>query len=210
MWTHLPALVEPLSVAWHGISLSTLISPHTCALVIGGGPIGCAVILSLRAKGVTNISVSEPSASRREMAASLGAAQVLNPQECSVSEILLKQGSGDGVDVVFDCAGVPASMDLSCAAVRSRGEIVNLALWAGPIQFDPNALQGKEASWRPSMCYTSEDIQEVIEALGQKRMDPRPMITRKIKLENVVAEGFEVLHQVGGEHCKILIDLQEV
>ena len=144
------------------------------------------------------------------MATSLGATQVLNPQECSVSEKLLKQASGDGVDVVFDCAGVPASMDLSCAAVRSHGEIINLALWAGPIQFDPNALQGKEASWRPSMCYTSQDIQEVIEALGQRRMDPKPMITGKIKLENVVAEGFEVLHQLGGEHCKILIDLQQV
>ena len=202
-------MVEPLAVAWHGVSLSKLVHPQTRALVVGGGPIGCAVVLSLRAKGVTDIYVSEPSASRRKMATTVGAAHIFDPQQRSITDELCKGGSGDGVDVVFDCAGVPASMDQACAAVRSRGEIINLALFSGPIQFDPNALQGKEVSWRPSMCYTSQDIQEVIEALAEKRMDPRPMITGKIKLESVVAEGFEVLHKAGGAHCKILIELEQ-
>ena len=189
--------------------LASTISPKMRALVIGSGPVGCAVILALRAHGVTDIAVSEPSAARRSMAANLAASLLLDPSEGSVVAAIMEHTSNDGVDVVFDCAGVPASLKLACAAVRSRGEIVNLALWGAPVEWDLNNLQGKEASWRPSMCYSDQDIREVIEALGSGKMEPKAMITRRIKLENVVRDGFEALEGGQGEHCKILVDLEQ-
>ena len=119
----------------------------------------------------------------------------------------MEQTSGNGVDVIFDCAGVPAAMSLACKLVRARGEIICPAIYSAPVEFDPNSLLPKEASWRPSLCYTDRDITDVIEAIDSGRMKPRPMITGKIKLEDVVSQGFEALHDAGGEHCKILIDV---
>ena len=54
------ALIEPLSVGWHAVSTSPM-KPGDDVLVLGGGPIGLAVILALLAKGCTNIIVAEAS-----------------------------------------------------------------------------------------------------------------------------------------------------
>ena len=40
-------------------------------------------------------------------------------------------------------------------------------------------------------------------------MEPGPMITGRIRLEDVVKDGFEVLEGGVGEHCKILVDLEQ-
>ncbi len=52
------ALVEPLSVGWHAVDVSPF-QESDSALVLGGGPIGLAVVLALVGKGCKNIIVSE-------------------------------------------------------------------------------------------------------------------------------------------------------
>lgn len=79
------ALVEPLSVAWHAVAGSGIKSHHS-AMVFGAGPIGLAVILCLRAKGVTQILASELSESRNAQALKLGATHCFNPVEIGVVE----------------------------------------------------------------------------------------------------------------------------
>ena len=109
---HLPleigALVEPLSVAWHAISAAPEMEPESVVLILGGGPIGLAAILCLKAKGVHNIIVSEVATSRQEFAKQFGASRVVNPITDNIQEIVLDISGGQGADVVFDCAGVPA------------------------------------------------------------------------------------------------------
>jgi threonine dehydrogenase-like Zn-dependent dehydrogenase len=101
------ALVEPLSVAWHAISAAPL-SPSDTVLVLGGGPIGLAVVQCLAAKGVKKVIVSEVAESRRKFAKEFGASIVLDPRSDDVVEETRKISGGVGVDVVFDCAGVAA------------------------------------------------------------------------------------------------------
>jgi len=59
------ALVEPLAVGWHAVK-SSGVQADDSVLVMGAGPIGIAVVLSLQAMGVGNISVAEVSALRSE------------------------------------------------------------------------------------------------------------------------------------------------
>ncbi len=65
------ALVEPLAVAAHGVARSGLRAGQR-AVVLGGGPIGIALYLTLRAIDV-EVMVAEPVAHRRDALASLGA-----------------------------------------------------------------------------------------------------------------------------------------
>ena len=76
--------------------------------ILGGGPIGLAMILCLKAKGVSEIIVSEVAASRQEFARQFGATKVVNPIKEDLKEMALCLTAGLGADVVFDCAGVPA------------------------------------------------------------------------------------------------------
>lgn len=56
----LGALVEPLAVGWHAVSTSPY-KDGDRVLVLGGGPIGLAVVLALIAKGCKTIIVAEVS-----------------------------------------------------------------------------------------------------------------------------------------------------
>jgi threonine dehydrogenase-like Zn-dependent dehydrogenase len=72
------ALTEPVAVAWHAVQRSD-IRKKDVAVVIGCGPIGLAVILCLKAKGVRNVVASDFSPTRRRLAERCGADVVVNP-----------------------------------------------------------------------------------------------------------------------------------
>ncbi len=72
--TRAAALTEPTAVAMHAVTLSG-VTPDDRVLVTGAGPVGMLVTAVLKAKGVDDITVSEPAAARRERALAVGAAR---------------------------------------------------------------------------------------------------------------------------------------
>ena len=79
------ALTEPLAVGWHAVRRSE-IGKRDVAIVIGCGPIGLAVICSLKARGVRTVIASDFSAARRRLATECGADTVVDPAQLSPYE----------------------------------------------------------------------------------------------------------------------------
>lgn len=100
--------MEPLSVAWHAVAASPLDmlgAKSTSALVLGGGPIGLAVVQVLLAHGTKKIIMSEVAARRQAFAREFGAHHVLDPRTYDVDAVSRELcNDGDGPDIVFDCA----------------------------------------------------------------------------------------------------------
>src|ERR1700750_1870236 len=111
------ALVEPLSVAWRAVECSNA-KPTDSVLVMGGGPIGLAIIHCLRAQGVENIIVSEIAPKRKELAAEIGAQHVLDPTMEDIVSRCIELCDGQGASIAFDCAGVQAGLDAVIGATR--------------------------------------------------------------------------------------------
>lgn len=76
--TDLAALTEPLAVGYHAVRRSE-IGRGEVAVVVGCGPIGLAVILMLKARGVKTVVGSDLSPARRELARRCGADIVVDP-----------------------------------------------------------------------------------------------------------------------------------
>jgi threonine dehydrogenase-like Zn-dependent dehydrogenase len=74
----LSALTEPLAVGLHAVNRSE-IGKRDVAAVIGCGPIGLAVICSLKARGVRTVVASDFSGVRRALATACGADIVVDP-----------------------------------------------------------------------------------------------------------------------------------
>jgi threonine dehydrogenase-like Zn-dependent dehydrogenase len=127
------ALIEPLTVAWHALKISGLKSfKGKTALVVGGGPVGIALIFVLRSWGVDKVFVSEPTVTRRKQNAEF-ADEVFNPIEQKVGEKCRSLTGGRGVDIVFDAAGIAAGMKDGMDALKQRGTYVNVAAWETPV-----------------------------------------------------------------------------
>ncbi len=160
------ALVEPLAVGWHAVNLDGA-KPNDSVLVLGAGPIGIAVILCLRARGIENISVSELSPVRSEQAKGAGARHVFNPKNEDVAQ-KVKDVSPDGwgPQVVFECAGVQPSMDVALNCIRGLGTIVNVGIFEKDIIVNPNILNRRSLRYVGSNIYSREEFGEVIEAIA--------------------------------------------
>ena len=122
------ALAEPLAVALHAITRARP-SPGDRVLVTGAGPIGTLLLCALRAKGIEDVTVSEPSPVRRELARRLGAAAVVAPDALATLGNPFEVRP-DAFHVVFEASGVPAAQEQALAQVRRAGTL--MLVGAGP------------------------------------------------------------------------------
>lgn len=206
------ALVEPLSVAWHAVSASPLLAlpggpSNASVLVLGGGPIGLAVIQVLLAHGSKKVIVSEVAAQRQAFAREFGAHHVLDPRTSDVVTASRELCGHGGPDIVFDCAGVPASLETACKAIRSRGTVVNVAIWEKAVPFNPNMLVFREGKYVAVLGYQRVDFVAVIEAIADGRLKPARMITSRIRMEHIVDKGIWALVKDKDNQVKILVDV---
>jgi threonine dehydrogenase-like Zn-dependent dehydrogenase len=159
------ALIEPLAVAWHAVRISPFRAGDS-VLVLGGGPIGLAVIQILKALGAKTIIVSEIAERRRQFALKFGAHAVLDPSKNDIIAKCRELTGGGGVHIAFDAAGVQAGLDTAIHAVRARGTIVNIAIWSDQATIQPNLFVLKERSFIGAATYQKNDFQEVIDAIS--------------------------------------------
>ncbi|EGD55036.1 2,3-butanediol dehydrogenase [Gordonia neofelifaecis] len=196
------AMVESTAVAWHAVKQSGA-TAGTSALVIGAGPVGLGLVACLKARGADTVYVSELSAARKERAAAMGA-EVLDPSEVDVVAHVQEVG---GVDVSFDASGVgQPTYDTALDALRPGGTSVVVAMFHEPVQVDLQKYMTSEKRLVGSMAYTDADFGEVVDAIVDGRLDPKPLITGHIKLDDIVDKGLNHLLGEGrNSEIKILV-----
>jgi (R,R)-butanediol dehydrogenase/meso-butanediol dehydrogenase/diacetyl reductase len=100
--TRAAALTEPTAIAIHTVNLSGA-TPDDRVLVTGGGPVGLLTTAVLRARGITDITISEPSPLRRERALAVGAAQVIEPGD--LPKAPMGRPVPEPYTLAFECSG---------------------------------------------------------------------------------------------------------
>lgn len=193
------ALVEPMSVAWHAVARSG-VEPGGTALIAGAGPIGIGVWFALRAQGIENVLVSEPSSERRAIIAALGAT-VIDPVNEDLAAAVSALTGGDGVDVAFDAAGVGAAISSSLASLVPGGRVVVVAIHERTMDFLPTQLVMAETEIVGALAYLPEDFDAVIAAMSRGLYDTTGWV-QQVPLEGVV----DAIHALrGGAGAKILV-----
>lgn len=202
----LAALIEPLAVAWHAANLIEIDDfGGRFVLILGGGPVGIALVFVLKARGAKKIFVSEPTARRAEQNAQLVDA-VFNPMKEDVGEECRKLTAGEGVDIVFDCAGIQQGLQDGMNALRHKGTYVNIAAWEKPMTIPMRELMLREITMKASMAYNDTDFKETVDAFVQgKFRGVEKMVTSRIHLDDVATKGFEELITNKDNHIKILV-----
>jgi len=200
------ALIEPLAVGWHAVVISPF-KEGDSVLVLGGGPIGLAVVQALVGKGCKNIILSEVSGKRREFAKQFGAHHTIDPTKVDLVDEVERLTDGQGADVAFDAAGVQVAVDTAFKAIKARGTLVNIAVWEKRATLNMNDIVFRERGYMGVATYALGDFEAVIDAISSGAMKPRGMITKVIKLNEVAEEGFKTLIDDKENHVKILVDV---
>ncbi|KAF2279773.1 threonine dehydrogenase [Westerdykella ornata] len=202
----LAALIEPLAVAWHAIEICDIPDwADKSVLILGGGPVGIAHVHVLRARGCKRILVSEPTATRAAQNKEV-ADEVFNPLIMDVAGKCRELTNGEGVDVVFDCAGIQKAMDTGLDALKVKGTYMNVAAWETPIVVPQFQWMPKELTLKASMAYNDKHFKETVDAfVAGKFKDVEKMVTSRIYIDDISTKGFDELVTNKDKHIKILV-----
>lgn len=199
----LGAMVEPMSISYQGVRRAE-VEPGMRTVVFGAGPIGIGVVLALRALGIDDVVVVEPSAVRRTAIASLGATEVLDPGADDVQAVVTARTGGRGVDVAFECAGVEASFRAAIRALGARGRLSVIAVYEEPFTWSPSQLMMDEIEVRGVLGYEPGVYEAVIDGMARGAY-PTGGWVEHIPWGALVDEGFGPLRR--GERMKVLVDV---
>lgn len=143
------ALAEPLACAVNFVLDRGALAVGESVLVLGAGPVGLLVAAVARAAGASAVIVSEPQASRRARALSVGADAVIDPVTEDLADAIATLTQGRGVDLIVEVSGAPRAISQAIAVAARGSRVVLAGLGSGAsVTLDTNDIVLKELDVR--------------------------------------------------------------
>ncbi|MBN2153262.1 MAG: alcohol dehydrogenase catalytic domain-containing protein [Candidatus Lokiarchaeota archaeon] len=183
-------MVESFAVAVRALKWARLRDEHSVAIV-GAGNIGLTTLSCLRAAGFPRgghfVLVLEPGAFQEGKARELGASEVIRPKRAAAQRFFKDRGEPD---VVFECSGSEDGLLLAMEIVKHGGGIIVESVQKGRISFPVFTLSSKEIAMRGSLSHDRQDIEDAIDLVAARRVNPAAIISSVVELD-AIQEAFE-------------------
>ncbi|MEY4339271.1 MAG: hypothetical protein RLZ14_1121 [Actinomycetota bacterium] len=198
---NMAALTEPLAVGVHAVAMSRIVQGEA-ALVIGAGPVGLACIAELRMRGIGPIVVADYSAKRRELAAMLGADEVVDPRvESAISA--WKRIDGSRQLVIFEAVGVPGMIQQAMRMAPRHARILVVGACMQEDRFHPMLALGREINLQFALAYEPQEFGHALNAIAEGKVDLAPWLTGTVAVDGVPQAFADLANPE--EHAKILV-----
>lgn len=198
------SLIEPLATGFKAVRLAGSLLGKT-AVIFGTGTIGLGTLMCAKAAGASTVIAVEMSAARKKLAKECGADVILDPKECDVIAEIKKLTKGSGADVSFECIGNKVTGPLAIEAVRNNGKAVIVGIFEEPSSFNFFSLSATDKVVIGTLAYTVDDFQGVANLLANGMLKTAPLITGRIKLDELIEKGFEELVNNKDANIKIIV-----
>jgi 2-desacetyl-2-hydroxyethyl bacteriochlorophyllide A dehydrogenase len=160
--TRVAALAEPLAIILHALRLAD-VSPDDRVLVTGAGPVGLLLVAVLRAHGISDVTVSEPSEVRRQQAVDVGATRVVAPDALGDPPMALPVP--EPFAVAFECSGHAGAAESALGQLDYAGIMVIVGTGFEPPRFNQNRLIIFELQIIGAYNYNDEGFQPALDLL---------------------------------------------
>jgi 2-desacetyl-2-hydroxyethyl bacteriochlorophyllide A dehydrogenase len=185
------ALVEPLSIAAHGLRRAAL-KPGEKVLVMGAGPIGLFTILLAKIQGAS-VEVAEPNSSRLQFC---------------VENLHVSEASATAYSTVIDATGNLQAIESGFAKMSHGGKYVLIGLQKQSISFSHPEFHKREATLMSSRNATIEDFEYVMNLFRDKKIQADPFISHRFS-KNQVPGIFTKINEPTEQVIKSMIILAE-
>ena len=214
------ALTEPIAVGCHAVQKARL-TPNDVPLVIGCGPVGLAVIASLKISDFHPIIAADFSPKRRALAVEMGADIIVDPGEMSPYTSWHQAATPPGYDgsryaqlfglspklppaVIFECVGVPGVIQQIIDGAPAGARVVVVGVCMQTDQFEPFFGIVKQLNLQFVLGYTGEEFAASLAHLAEGRIDVTPLITGHVGLGGVKGAFVELASPE--QHAKVMVE----
>lgn len=200
------AMVEPLAVGVHGATKAK-IKPGDIGLVIGAGPIGLVTALAALGGGCARVIIADVDDTKLAIAAGLGAITTVNVRARDLTETVMKETDGWGVDVVFECSGNEKAAAGIFDALCPGGCVVYIGASGEVIPYNLGKAMVREARVEHVFRY-AHVFPRCVAMLSSGAINVDPLITRTFPFEESV-EAFEIAATSPSGQVKMQIAMPE-
>lgn len=210
------AMVEPVSVAI-AIAMTAELKAHQTVIVMGCGPIGILCQAVAKAWGAAKVVGVDVVQSRLDLAAKFYGADAtfLPPREpigagpMEHAEAVAKQMKiqfdlGDGADVVLECTGAEACIQLAVNALKPGGTMVQAGMGKEVVAFPITTVCTQGITLRGSIRYQAGCYPAAIDLISKGQIDVKRLITHRFKFEQS-EEAFDLVRQGRNDVFKVMI-----
>lgn len=178
------AMLEPFSVAMHGMDVSKMkIGSHI--LVVGAGPIGAMTALLAGCFGAGKVMISELTDFRVNYAKKLGFSAFNPTKEGDIIDHVLKNTDGNGADIAFECGGTPESVKACLDCIGIKGRVVQIGIPKQLVETDYRRMIYKEQEIMGIRIYQKGTFGRAIRFLSDRNIALKEFVSHFFSLEDI-------------------------
>lgn len=190
---------DALGTAFHGAKKAG-INKNSSVGIIGLGPVGLMAVVSAKYLGGKVFAIDVIS-ERRDMAKTLGADALINPQIINLEDYVKKATGGDGLDIIIDCSGSSEAINNGLKVLKTRGKCILIGVCTRLVTNAYDMISAKEVELIGSRNYHDSELGEIFNLIRKNR-NIEKIITNRFKIDDAV-EAFKLAEERKG--LKIII-----
>ena len=175
------ALVEPVAVALHAVSL-TPIQVNDSAVVVGAGMIGLFVIQVLKLAGCGTIIAIDLDDDRLALAKTLGATHTLNAGTGNMAGQVQALTSGRGADISFEVVGAGPTVKTAIDCVRKGATVTLVGNLAPTVEVPLQAIVTRQLRLQGS-CAINGEYEAALSLISSGRINVEAILSAEVPLE---------------------------
>jgi alcohol dehydrogenase len=158
--------------------------------VFAQGPIGLCATAGAKLRGATTIIAVDSVPARLAAAKRLGATHTVDFQAVDVVEEIMRLTDGRGVDVAIEALGAQATFEAALRVLRPGGTLSSLGVYSTDlcIPLGPFAAGLADTTIVTTLCPGGKErMRRLMSVIESGRIDLKPMVTHRFKLDDIVA-----------------------
>jgi alcohol dehydrogenase len=185
--------------------LNGRVQPGGTVAIVGSGPIGLAALLTAQFYSPAQTIMIDLDDGRLEVAKRFGATHTINSSNGKAVETVMKLTDGLGVDTAIEAVGIPATFELCQQIVAAGGVLANIGVHGVKVDLHLEKL------WDRNISITTRLVDTVstpmlLKTLCSHRLDPKPLITHRFKLAQIL-DAYDTFGHAAKTHAlKVIIE----
>ena len=169
--------------------------------VFAQGPIGLCATAGAKLMGATTVIGVDGIAKRLSMSRQVGADQVVDYHDGDPVEAIMALTDGRGVDVAIEALGTQSTFESALRILRPGGTLSSLGVYSTDLRIPLGAFAAGLGDHRivTTLCPGGKErMRRLMEVIRSGRVDLRPLVTHRFKLDDIEAAYDLFAHQRDG------------
>ncbi|MEX6724826.1 NAD(P)-dependent alcohol dehydrogenase [Parapedomonas caeni] len=169
--------------------------------VFAQGPIGLCATAGARLMGATRIIVVDAVPARLAIARQMGADETVDFSRVDVVDEIMRLTDGRGVDVAIEALGRQATFEAALRVLRPGGTLSSLGVYSSDLTIPLDAFRAGLGDNKivTTLCPGGKErMRRLMAVIAAERLDTRPLVTHRFKLDDIEVAYDLFAHQRDG------------